>query len=361
MLVNIHHSQDCCTKVRNSNFELLRIVSILAIYLMHTVGYAGCFGVLSTANMYLRCFEGSIGDLGVSCFILISGYFGVTFKKRKFIKICYLTTLYAMLATFANNGFSWNNRLIMDIFIIPRYFNWYITCYLVLMLVSSPLNRFCSSMEKSTFQKLLLCLFVMFSIFPMMASATDSLVNYSGQCISSFVFTYLIGRYIRLYKDHNYSKGHMLLVFLMMTTVMTSLMILSVHFSKLRIIPVTSNYSPFILVSSISIFYLFKSFKFKSKAINYISASVLSVYLLDWARPSVDRYIMVYSHSAEYSFWWYVAIEVVLLFAIALVIDKLRVFLLERFENKLIGGIETFIGQVFVFTKSTDIYKRLVN
>lgn len=83
---------------RNSNHELLRILAMYMIVLIH-------------ANMYLFQFTGGgigfalngmvngICNIGVSCFILISGYYGVKFSIRKFVRMECMMITYSLLET----------------------------------------------------------------------------------------------------------------------------------------------------------------------------------------------------------------------------------------------------------------------
>ena len=60
-------------KVRSSNFELLRIISIFMIICFHC-SFHGQFQT-SGENKIIINFFNQLGELGVNCFILISGYF----------------------------------------------------------------------------------------------------------------------------------------------------------------------------------------------------------------------------------------------------------------------------------------------
>ena len=256
---------------------------------MHVCGYAASKGDFSLGNTVVRYFIGSIGNLGVSCFVLISGYFGVKFSWRRLVYITLLTTVYAVLASFCNGGFTVNRDCIMQLTVVPRYFNWYITCYIILMMVSGYLNRFCESLDRKSYRKLLLALFVTMSVLPMMVSVTETVVIRSGQCLSYFIYAYLIGRYIRLHHDQTYPAWKPLLVVVGLVLSMWVFNVATIYVPAIGQIPITSNYSPTIIVASVASLYLFKSFTFRSRAVNYISASVLAIYLLDWLKPTIDR------------------------------------------------------------------------
>lgn len=329
---------------RNSNLELLRIVSILLIVAMHVCGYAASKGDFSLGNTVVRYFIGSIGNLGVSCFVLISGYFGVKFSWRKLVYITLLTTVYAVLASFCNGGFTVNRDCIMQLTVVPRYFNWYITCYIILMMVSGYLNRFCESLDRKSYRKLLLALFVTMSVLPMMVSATETVEIRSGQCLSYFIYAYLIGRYIRLHHDQTYPAWKPLLVVVGLVLSMWVFNVATIYVPAIGQIPITSNYSPTIIVASVASLYLFKSFTFRSRAVNYISASVLAIYLLDWLKPTIDRYIEVYKHTQEADLVLYLLMEVSAIALVAITIDKFRIHLLAKPEawvtSKLVSVCE---------------------
>lgn len=329
---------------RNSNIELLRIVSILLIVAMHVCGYAASKGDFSWGNTVVRYFIGSIGNLGVSCFVLISGYFGVKFSWRKLVYITLLTTVYAVLASFCNGGFAVNRDCIMQLTVVPRYFNWYITCYIILMMVSGYLNRFCESLDRKSYRKLLLALFVTMSVLPMMVSATETVEIRSGQCLSYFIYAYLIGRYIRLHHDQTYPAWKPLLVVVGLVLSMWVFNVATIYVPAIGQIPITSNYSPTIIVASVASLYIFKSFTFRSRAINYISVSVLAIYLLDGLKPTIDRYIEVYKYTQATDFVVYLLMEVSAIALVAFTIDKFRIHLLAKPEawvtSKLVSVCE---------------------
>lgn len=323
----------------------MRIVSILLIISMHVIGMAASKGgELSLENTYFRFFIGAIGNLGVSCFVLISGYFGVKFSWKKFVFISLLTTVYACLTAFCNSGFTASRDCIMALTTVPRYFNWYITCYIILMMLSGYLNSFINTLSKQSFQKLLIILFVVMSLLPMFVSATETVQLKSGQCLTYFIYVYFIGRYLKLHHDKSYAAWKCLALVALMVLLMWGKCVLALRLAALDTIPLMSNYSPTVLVAAVATLYFFKSFNFKSRIINYISASVLAVYLLDWMRPTVDRYIQVYQHNQYPDFAIYVFIEVITIFVFALVIDKIRIHIFHKpeewIENKLVKTCE---------------------
>ncbi len=65
-------------KHRNSSIELLRVISLIMIMLMHGFGNTlSLFGNLDVFNSRLFIFINSFCNCGVTCFVLITGYYGI--------------------------------------------------------------------------------------------------------------------------------------------------------------------------------------------------------------------------------------------------------------------------------------------
>ena len=81
------------TQQRNSNLELYRILTMLAIVAHHYVVNSGLMGIISNNefdlnNLFFLLF-GMWGKTGINCFVLITGYFMCTSQItiRKFLKL----------------------------------------------------------------------------------------------------------------------------------------------------------------------------------------------------------------------------------------------------------------------------------
>ena len=77
-------------KERNSNLELLRIISMLLIIMHHYSIHGFSPNILYySSNKYILDFLSLEGKLGVNCFILISGYFMINqkFTIKKLLSI----------------------------------------------------------------------------------------------------------------------------------------------------------------------------------------------------------------------------------------------------------------------------------
>lgn len=73
---------------RHSGLECLRIISIILIVSMHILG--NTFHTSNLLNKEFILFVNTLGNTGVTLFILISGYFGIRFNTHKFSR-CWLS------------------------------------------------------------------------------------------------------------------------------------------------------------------------------------------------------------------------------------------------------------------------------
>ena len=100
-------------KSRLSNFELLRIISMILIVINHYVVSSGVLDLEFNINRVILQLFGIGGKIGVTLFVLISGYFLIDskFKMRKLLKIIletlfYSVSIYFLLWAFQKQKFS---------------------------------------------------------------------------------------------------------------------------------------------------------------------------------------------------------------------------------------------------------------
>lgn len=105
--------------------------------------------------------------------------------------------------------------------------------------------------------------------------------------------------------------------------------------------------SPFILLSSLSIFYFFKSLSFSNQIVNWVASSVLAVFLLDGIRTYVDKFIDVASYSTDCMLIFYISLEASSVFLFALLVDKLRILLFGKMEDVVILKIVGFANNIW--------------
>ena len=86
-------------KARNGSFDLLRCLCMFFVVINHLQGHSGYLQELQTdtVEFYLAHFLSSIVKVAVPVFVLITGYFGITFKLEKAVNMEISLLFYSLL------------------------------------------------------------------------------------------------------------------------------------------------------------------------------------------------------------------------------------------------------------------------
>lgn len=270
------------TKVRNSNMELLRIILMLFIIMHHIFVHAldavpkpppenlgiDDFGVWFVNNCVY---------VGVNCFLLISGYFGIKLSFSKLARIYLQCSIIALLCYVFHILYS-GEAITTDIFLwvllpISNTGCWFVTVYFMLMLVSPILNLAFEKMDKRMHIYFLIALFTINVYF---GWYWNNIVDQSGSTLMHFIMMYHIGYFIKHHFDavRKIKPWQALLMWLIFALMSTGYDFLAV-WGKI----ICKN-SPFSMAASISFFIAFINVEFKNKVINYMATGVFTVYLI---------------------------------------------------------------------------------
>lgn len=314
--------------MRNSSIETLRIVSIFLIIMMHVSALVD-YNTASTVNKIWLGVINSIGNSGVTCFILISGYYGVRFNKKKWWYLVVVTTIYSVVVSLLNNGQDTKSTL-KAILCLPLYRQWFVVCYLALMLLSPYINKLAEVFAKNDFKKLLFILVVLFSVIPTIfysPSINGVFLHEGGKCLTYFIFIYLIGRFIRLHKDDNLREKNRIpmaiggVTFFFLFTL--ALVLAASYITHQRFFIYCYDSSITILCQSILIFYIAKSYSFHSPFVNLVSSSVFAIYVLNESYKYIDWYVFHVKELGCASNYILALIgETLLVFVVAFMIDQ---------------------------------------
>ncbi len=184
---------------RQTNFEALRIASILLIVLMHAWGYA--FHTSHPLNQQLLLAVNAVGNTGVSLFVLISGWFGVRFGWSKLLRLVLVVWTYSVLSyavELAFLGHTLNGAEVRAaVFPLLSRKYWFMTCYVVVLCFSPWLNRVPESLTRRSFEQLLGVWTLFFVVAPTVLGT--EIQNDLGKGLANFTLVYLTGRYLRRY------------------------------------------------------------------------------------------------------------------------------------------------------------------
>lgn len=270
--------------VRNSNHELLRIIAMYMIVFIHANMYLYnfCSGNMGT---FFNGVVNGICNIGVSCFILISGYYGIKFDLRKLVKMECMMISYSLLETVLLyvfipeqlQGAALLEQLVKSFlpFITRKY--WFYSCYVCLFLLSSYIQKLIDSLGQKELKKLLILLLVLFSILP--TFFYFEIIPDNGKGLVQMIMVYMIGRYIRLYQDIKIPKKTVFLFLLLWIINGIShefpIQIAGIYHHLCKDNSITN------LIMAVILLYMFKGFNFKSVIINKSATCVFAVFALN--------------------------------------------------------------------------------
>ncbi len=275
-------------KVRESNFELLRIVSMFGIILHHLATHSGVLSRLAiNCNRCVTVFINMFGKMGVVCFILISGYFMVNskFKIKKLISL-YVEMMFYSIVIFLIflklNLIDYSDDFLKKtLYPVTSETYWFMGSYILLYIISPLLNKIINKSTKSQFQKIIVVFVIIFSIIPFIMRYEIGTILELGY----FSCIYFIGAYIRKY-DVQIDRKILIKGLLIILAVLVSitfycafratrnpiLILWMFYFEELHCV--------FVLFLAIFIFLIFRTIKLKSAVINLLAENCFAVYLL---------------------------------------------------------------------------------
>lgn len=332
-------SKDGMQSVRNSNMELFRIVATFMILIVHhngwflnDFGHVGGWWAGGEGFALTRTFIQAATCIGVDCFILISGYFSIHPKGRSLLNMFTLLVFFYVGSFLFNcylNGVSlWQPRAIFRCCRAFSRENWFIQCYLFLVLLSPILNTF---VDRVSEKKLILYLVSYAACALYFGCFLQSRYFYfnDGYSVTTFVLLYLVGRYVRLYGQHRLSSvrtPYICALWLICTFVIMMGYLFIPQWHRFW------NYcSPIQIVSASLLLICFSRVSFQSSFVNEIGISCLSVYILHTCSPFlgwlIDMDIIAFNAGSVLYWLGAMLVHCVIIFIIAIVLDKIRIYL----------------------------------
>lgn len=313
-------------EARNANIELLRIGAMLYIVLYHLLIHAVV--ITRPFSVALRETLLSVLHVGVICFVLISGYWGIRFSLRGFLKLVVLCSFYSVLiyGTFAllhPAAFSAKQLLLA---VLPIQW-WYIPVYFCLYLLSPLLVaalRPATAAQKLVYIALLGL--VSFGFGLVLPSLSD------GKNPVNFCFIYCVGDFMRHHLPRTLSAGKLLLAYLLFNLGLLPLVELTNHSHLIKDILFHKLFFAYnglgLLVNAGLFFLLFSYLNIKSRLINWVAASVLPVYLLhenEYLSPYLYQLVAALQRTepSRVAFALYLLLFAAAIFLAAVAIDKI--------------------------------------
>lgn len=335
-------------KKRESNIELLRIIMMLLIVAHHYVINSAVIGEITTPpytwqNYFLFIF-GMWGKIGINCFVLITGYFmckqEISMRKflKLFLEVCFYNIVIYLafaLAGYESLSIMGMVKAFSPIQSIELNFT---SCFLIYYLLIPFLNVIVNNISKKQHTMLIgVCVlfFVLWDLLP----GVEVRYNY----VEWFCILHVIASYIRFYisEEKNSETKHVVLLilgggmFAILSVVAQCYMIERGWHVGWQYKWVYDCNAIVGLISSIMIFVGFKNLHIGYHSwINGIAASTFAVFLIHSNSMTMAKWLWQdVCESAEWvhSPWMMLhAIgSVVGVFAACILIDKIRIYLIE--------------------------------
>ncbi len=338
---------------RQSNMELLRILSMLLVVLVHTGYYS--LGRPTAAEVQadplsqfsLNFFQ-ALATGCVDLFILLTGYFGI---KRPTIKgaanllfqcAFYSIGICAVMFLTGAIPFTWATAF-RSLLITRGY--WFINSYLCLYLLSPLLNRLIERSPRKRLRNILIGFFALQTAIVWGLNIGNFFIG--GYSLSSFMSLYLLARYIRIYGGKWFTLPRMadLALVLSLPLVIALLATANYYFEwdffgddvKYKT-DLYSYINPLVLVGSVCLMLFCSKLSFQSKGVNLVAASCLAVYLVH-LNPLVSPYFRVCVQTIHEEFHGMtlagmIFVLIVGIYAASVLMDQLRIRLWLKLSSR---------------------------
>lgn len=340
------------SKTRQSNFELLRIVSMLMIVFYHSfchlkIGKVPASQTPFSMNLVIGYLLGSWGLVGVGCFFLLSAHFLIgrskSFGIKKILRLILQVIFWSfiMLAISIEldvyPGGSGTVAILKGIIkAVASPFSgtyWFITAYIFMYILYPFMNYIIDKLSDTFYRKLIIILTIIVPLFTFCRN-----VNLTSCDLGIAVYYYLLYGYLKR-NPNNFFERHANSIF-WVSSLLTVL--LEIMFDLINPLTVQGierlqgRNSVFAIITAISLFYIFKNLKIKpSTLINVVAKGTLGVYLIHesafWNESLWNKLLNLdayFKNSANYILVY--ICSVLLIYFVATMIDLIRLNLLEK-------------------------------
>lgn len=347
-------------KIRESNFELLRIISMLLIVAHH---FSACgnfnfdLGVFSLNRLWIDMFEIG-GKLGVNIFVFISGYFLISskgFRIQRLLKIWGQLIFYSVSLCLISYFLGYINidstmdfiyLILKTLFPVSSQIWWFASTYFILYIFHPFINIFLKNLNKGKYIILIFIMTVLWCIIP-----TFTHLSLESNNLLWFFYLYSIAAYIKIHGFNIRKSNKFWLLVAIISIIITYLCVIVMTLLGLKF-PFFADKTVFLyysqsvalLIIAFAFFMLFKQLKIKSsRIINTIASTTFGVYLIH-QYPFLLKFIWIdIFHLPDFQESMYLIpysfFVVIVIFAACSLIDLIRIYTVEKIYIKIINKI----------------------
>ncbi len=333
---------------RNSVIELIRIISVVGIVGLHIYGQIKT--QLSMPNTLIQVLYCDIFAMAVPMFILISGYYSVSFSVKKITSLHLMVWTYSILDLIVRYSLGDSlavKDIVRGVFPIISYRFWYFSCYFLLLIFAPVINYVVDNMSRKMLGGMLLLWMLVVntvSVLPVFGFVDDYLWK--------MLFYYCVGRYISKYglklfiktNSYLYSGVALIITSFCINSVLTLIKGESVTW-------LTSDSFIMKEISAIFIFYYCTKRSFNCKPLNKVASFVPVVYLAESiVRFVIEKYFIYDSYFGSPMLILVILGMGIVVYAVVMVVETIRRFaehpleeLYSSFAQKL-GIVDKFMS-----------------
>lgn len=331
-------------RVRESNFELLRIIAIIMVLILH----ADFFSLDGPSAQDIRdnTLESAFRILvqclcigAVNIFVMISGWWGIKPSVRGLSNLLFQTFFYLVIVSLVMLGLGVDisfGDFFKDTFMLNSS-NWFIKAYLILFLLSPALNSFTTSISKNKQIKILIGIGLFLTIYGWLFPKSTIWID-GGYSPILFIYIYLIADFLN--KNHPsplfggivhkisylWVVGAILLIEILICIIPAVLGADTVYGYNFLI-----YVSPTTIIFSGIVICYFSTLKISSSFINRLAKSSFAVYLV-FVHPKIlpvyGQFFNELYQEFDFTIYWLLVVLIAIsLYSIIAVVDSVRLFI----------------------------------
>lgn len=324
-------------KVRQSNIELLRIVAMFLVMVAHCNIWLGG-GLPDVTDGMTVLFWGkhiiaSLASICVVLFVLISGYFTIKPNLKSVVTLwtqIFFVYFYIFIIQTIVTGDGINFKSLVLCFLPFTVGNWFVKSYLILMLLSPALNLLADKLSRKAFLLFLLTFTIIALFWGCIFSDPAAGFN-KGYSPLSFIYFYMVGRYLSLHITNDKSKW-----FYFGSYLFFSVLIFVGLLARQKWMLYYCN--PILVLSAASLFIFFVKLNIGHVGfINWVASSVFAVFIFHTKEPVVgwlESYNINKLNTLPYiGYIWLMFVLLIAIFVIAILMDKIRAYIFKPVIN----------------------------
>lgn len=323
-------------RVRQSNFELLRLVAMFMVLALHANFFALGEPTLrqwqgDEANVLMRVGVESLSAVAVNVFVMISGWFGIRANLRGAVKLLFAVAFLELLCVVVA-GFALAEPVTFDSVIMalrPGGGLWFVRSYLILYVLSPFLESGLADWPDRRRRRITFVLLLMCCVWGWWEDIADFGGGYS---VLHFAVVYLLGRELRLSRCiwNRWPTWAYILLYVVLSAVMAAIYVVPfVQGESDRWHSVFCYNEPLVVLSAVCFFLSFARIRLHSCLIDRLAASALAVYVIHQCFVLCPHYVTmcrdIYAATEGVIAVLALAGALTGVMAVCLIVDQLRI------------------------------------